>query len=253
MASTRTLSSFARAGALFWLLLETEDVFDAQILSEKLDMPKSTLFRHLETLLECGLLVRVQRGRYRPSPSLLIATRACSANRVMAEIARPHLDKLANAIGGTAHLGVLEADMVTYIVKADRSVVELFTRENEQLEAYCSAIGKVLLAELPNDQINAYLGSEPFPKLTDKTIVDPEFLRAELLQTKAQGYGVDDAEIHRLVYCLAAPVHGFCGEVLGAISLSANTPEVLTTFKSEYLQRLKETALLISNGLRGGR
>lgn len=121
--------------------------------------------------------------------------------------ARPMLRELAITVRGTAHLGVLEAD-------------RQFTEEGKQLEAYCSGIGKMLLADLPTPERGRYLANGPFTALTDRTITDPALLRIELARTRERGYAVDDAEIAPAIWCVAAPLLWPDGVARAAISLT---------------------------------
>lgn len=116
--------------------------------------------------------------------------------------------------------------MVTYLVKEHGGGPPVLTREMIQLEAYCSGIGKVLLAHLDDAARDAYLAAGPFVALTGKTTTDPDALRTVLGRIRAQGYAVDDAELEDDLYCLAVPVRGPGGEVLAALSASSrsNTP-----------------------------
>ncbi|WP_257555252.1 IclR family transcriptional regulator C-terminal domain-containing protein [Sphingobium sp. CFD-2] len=87
-------------------------------------------------------------------------------HHIHAEIARPLIRKLAKSVGHTVHLGVLEGDMTTYLVKEGRVDDGLLTREDMQLESYCSGIGKVLLAYLSEADRQRYLSGGPFVRLT---------------------------------------------------------------------------------------
>jgi len=118
-------------------------------------------------------------------------------------------------------VGVLDGEMVTYLVKETCAPVELFTREGMQLEAYCSAVGKVLLSHLPEEDLQAYLKSAPFPPLTPATITDPETLRPHLQEVKAQGYAVDDREVADDLICFAVPIRKPDGSLLAALSCAS--------------------------------
>ena len=88
--------------------------------------------------------------------------------------------------------------MVTYRIKTGQGAGNLFTRVGMQLEAYCSGIGKMLLAHLPEEQQRAYLAGGPFPALTAKTITQPEALAQELERIRAQGFALDGVWQYRI-------------------------------------------------------
>jgi DNA-binding IclR family transcriptional regulator len=113
--------------------------------------------------------------------------------------------------------------MVTYRIKTGRGAHDLFTRTGLQLEAYCSGIGKVLLAHLPVAERHAYLAAGPFVALTSHTITDPARLAVALDAVRAEGFATDLGEIVEDLQCLAVPVRQPDGRVRAAISVSRQT------------------------------
>jgi DNA-binding IclR family transcriptional regulator len=110
--------------------------------------------------------------------------------------------------------------MVTYIVREGVDTTTIFSQENKQLEAYCSGIGKVLLAGLPDAEREDYLATGPFIALTRHTITDPATLRRELQSVAAAGFARDSEEAAEGIHCLALPVRSPMGEIIAALSLS---------------------------------
>ncbi len=113
--------------------------------------------------------------------------------------------------------------MVTYLLKAGRAAQTVFTREGTQLEAYCTGIGKVLLAALPVAAREEYLKSGPFIPLTANTLTDLHELRSELIDVGERGYAEDNAEMDSDLRCLAVPVRLGEGEVIAAVSISTRS------------------------------
>lgn len=132
----------------------------------------------------------------------------------------PAVEALAEDLGTTVHLGSFDGDMVTYRAKAGVSKGGLFTEVGGQLEAYCSGIGKVLLAHLPEDERNAYLANGPFVALTPHTITDPAELAHELDHVRSQGLAFDREEIEERLRCVAVPLFAPDGSVPLALSAS---------------------------------
>jgi IclR family transcriptional regulator, acetate operon repressor len=111
--------------------------------------------------------------------------------------------------------------MVTYLLEESHGPAATFTQEGMQLEAYCSGIGKVLLAHLDEDRRERYLADGPFVALTPSTIVKPSALRDHLAIVKAQGWAVDDSEVFETLKCVAAPLRCSDGTVVAAVSISS--------------------------------
>ncbi|WP_424543324.1 IclR family transcriptional regulator domain-containing protein [Sphingopyxis granuli] len=158
-----------------------------------------------------------------------------------AGLRRP-LARLAAQFGAYAHAGILEDSMVTYIVKERGDAAELFTAERMQLEAYCSAIGKILLAALPEPALAAYLAGGPLIALTPNTITDAAVLRDELATIRRTGIAYDRHEIRNDLFCIAVPLPPEDGRIEGAISLSflGRTPDPAVRRKT--IARLRAVA-----------
>lgn len=195
----------------------------AEIASE-LGLPLSSAHRLLVTLQRKGFVSRAGKGCYVAGPALIRLGGANDLPGLLRQVGRPILADLSRRTGLTVHLGILENDMVTYLIKEAGSS-DLGTREGMQLEAYCSGIGKVLLAHLPRPRIEQYLASGPFPALTPQTITDPARLRSALEQVKVAGFALDEQEFSPTLCCVAAPVRRDGGAVCAAISLSAPLPD----------------------------
>ncbi|CAN5373491.1 IclR family transcriptional regulator [soil metagenome] len=213
-----------------------------------MDLSRTTLHRLLVELQRHGLAMRIGRGRYDVGLAIARAAPSVTVNGQLAAAARDPLRRLVKSCGLSAHLGVFENDMVTYLVKAPSptSAVE-FTRENGQLEAYCSGIGKILLAHLPEDQRSAYLAAGPFVPLTDRTITDPARLSACLRAARSEGHASDEGEIAEGLRCIATPVRLRDGAVVAAISISMTGQSRLPD--AVLLSHLRATAQEIENSL----
>jgi IclR family acetate operon transcriptional repressor len=189
-------------------------------IAASIGIPMSSAYRLVSRFEARGLIVRVSRGRYRIGLGMNALVQRLDPKALLAQIARPPIRKLARATGRTGHLGVLEADMVTYLIK-EGAKGDLLTREMMQLEAYCSAIGKVLLAHQDDDARDRYLASGPFVALTDRTVTDPFRLRDHLAEVRRRGFAIDDGEVADGLFCVAVPIRLRDGTVMAALSSSA--------------------------------
>lgn len=184
-------------------------------------LPLATAHRLAATLEAEGFIERQTKGCYLPGKAMIEAQRQqfTPEQRLASRLRRP-LERLAGRNGILLHFGVLDEGMVTYLVKENGGDEDLFTSERMQLEAYCSAIGKVLLAALPTEELDEYLEAGPFVPLTPNTITDPGAIRQELEVVRRAGYSFDRFEIREDLFCMAVPVTDFAGSTLGGISAS---------------------------------
>lgn len=149
-------------------------------ISEECRIPVSTAFRIVDTLTCRGYLVAEKKGRYCLGSRWREVGENSSWLKLLEEVGRRPLMSLARAARAHAHLAVLDGDMVTYLVKQRYGRGDIHSAENIQLEAYCTAIGKMLLAHLEPSEQNAYLTSAPFIRLTSATIIEPRDISSTL-------------------------------------------------------------------------
>lgn len=202
-------------------------------------LPFSTARRFGAVFESRGMIIRQQAGRYLPGPALLEIGETMPRRRVFADLARPILSLLSRQTGMTAHLGILEDQMVTYVCKAGEGV---FTREGMQLEAYCSGVGKVLLASLSGEDLDQYLAAGALVALTQNTITDPEQLRDELAEVRRQGWAIEDGEVIESLACMAIPVRDHEGRVWAAVSISGSPQKFNPRTQTRQLLQLAKAA-----------
>jgi DNA-binding IclR family transcriptional regulator len=239
-------TTFDRALDLLAALLAAP--YDASLadVAAQLHLPPSTAHRLAALLVRRRLLVRGERGQYLPGWGLVELSAWSDRRAVLAGVARPAARTLARKSGRTVHVGVLEEGMVTYLVKAQAPGAQLFTQEGMQLEAYCSAIGKILLADLPTPELEEYLREAPFPALTRRTITDAATLRGHLAEVQAQGYAVDDHEVADDLICFAVPIRMPDRALPAALSIASRPPRQPT---AKDLRALEDCAAEISRRL----
>jgi DNA-binding IclR family transcriptional regulator len=239
---TPSLNSPARTLAVLEQIIADGGRSSVSAIARTIGIPVSAAHRHVNALLAAGYLARSAYGRHVAGPALRRIAGMIDEKQIVANAAAVILDRLASRTKCVCQLGTLENDMVTYRLKTGRSADNLFTRVGMQLEAYCSAIGKVLLANLNADERAAYLANGPFIALTDRTITDPEALERELARARREGFAVDDEEVVAGLRCVAVPVRNPSGEVIAAISASQAADRQGPMPPSRLLAALKDAA-----------
>jgi IclR family acetate operon transcriptional repressor len=249
-SGTPPVRSLTRALALLDIAVRDNGTSSTLQLSEQLNLAPATAHRLMTALVDSRFLTSVDRGRHVAGPALRGLAPLLGEADWLCSVARPILRRLSRDVNVTAHLGVLQGSMVTYLVKESSPGDRLFTREGTQLEAYCSAIGKVLLANLPHSECEAYLQSGPFVALTAATITRADVLRSHLEGVKASGYAVDDREIASDLRCVAVPILWPDSSVRAAISLSVQGHDSVEANTPRSMAKLKRASLIIGERLR---
>lgn len=248
-----TIAAFGRVLAMLEAVIADGGQSNVSAIARSIGMPIATAHRQVATLVAEGYLVAGQRGSHLAGPKLLGLLHRLDEKQVVAGCAAPLLHRLAADLGCVVQLGTFENEMVTYRIKTGEGAGELFTRVGMQLEAYCSGMGKVLLAHLPEAQRRAYVAGGPFVALTARTITDPAELDEELGRIRSRGYAIDDGEIADGLVCVAVPIHAPDGQVHAAISVSRTSSADSSTGITDILETLSVTARKIEQAAFGTR
>ncbi|HKD13583.1 MAG TPA: IclR family transcriptional regulator [Candidatus Angelobacter sp.] len=191
--------------------------------SDKLELHKSTVHRLIMVLERHKLIERNSlNGRYRLGLKLFeLGTRAVS-QLDLRERARPVLERLVLETSETVHLGILDDTEVLYLDKVEPArSVRMSSSVGRRNPAYCTAMGKSILAYLTEAQVEAIVRKHGLKAMTANTITSLLELKAELAGIRERGYAVDNEEIEEGVRCVGCVVRDFSGGPVAAISVSA--------------------------------
>ena len=203
-------------------LLQHNSPMSMTEISEKLGLYPSNIHRILDTLKHWGYVEQESNNqKYQLGLKLLELGMAKLHQIDLVKEAHPFLKELVNKCNETVHLGVLEEEEVLYLAKEESSqIIRMCSYVGKRAPVHCTALGKVLLAYLPEGEKRKILGKRELPRLTEKTITDKEELEKELNKVKKQGFALDRGENEKDVQCIAAPIRNFQGKIIAAISIS---------------------------------
>ena len=187
--------------------------------------PKASLHRFAQTLARQGMLTfDPGTGLYGPGVRLVRLAHAAWRQASLAPVARPHIDRLATATGRTVHLAQLDRGQVLYLDKRSAAVpVEMFSAAGKVGPAYCTGVGKAMLAFLDEEAQDLALQQQAWFPYTPATITGTGPLRAELARVRREGMAIDREEHEAGILCLAMPILSDVGGVVGAVSITAST------------------------------
>ncbi len=218
-----------------------------ELLSQS-DFPKPTLYRFVQTLTNQGMLAyNPERQTYSPGLRLVRLAHAAWDQSTLAPVARPHIDALSNAVGETVHLAQLDAAQVLYIDKRNAGKpVEMYSQAGKVGPAYCTGVGKVMMAFLDEVTADRVIEQQSFHVFTEHTLDTAEALRAELSDIRQNGYGFDREEHEPGIICVAMPILTDTGRVLGALSVTSTTSRTNLAGLEAYVPILRDTAAKIT-------
>jgi IclR family transcriptional regulator, KDG regulon repressor len=210
--------------------------------------PKATLYRLLQTLTHQGMLtLDPDLGTYAPGVRLVRLAHAAWAQSSLAPIARPYLDELAQKTGETIHLAQLDLGQVLYVDKRNAAKpVEMFAQAGKVGPAYCTGVGKVMLAFLSPEALDAALARQSFHRHTDQTLASREALLDELEAIRDRGHGFDREEHEPGIICCAVPIRTRAGRVMGAVSVTSTTARKTLAALEDHAPLIKDIAARIA-------
>jgi len=216
------VQSIGRAFAILEEVARNRDGIGLADLSKRVGLHNSTTFHLVKTMVSLGYIRQLKESkRYRIGRPLFALAASALDEMEMVSMATPVLDDLSREIGESSHFGARMSDAVVVMARTPGpGAFQLTDRVGVVRPAYCTALGKVILAALRPDQLDRYLDRVELKSLTSKTITNPQRLRRELQDVRRAGIAFDDGEFDNEMRCAAMPVHDFSGQVVGAIGIS---------------------------------
>lgn len=212
------------------------------------DFPKATLYRLLQTLTNQGMLsLDPDTGTYALGVRLVRLAHAAWAQSSLAPIARPYLDELAAKTGETIHLAQMDLGQVLYVDKRNAArPVEMFAQAGKVGPAYCTGVGKAMMAYLAPEALEHALARQSFYRHTAQTLDTREKLLAELQAIRLRGHAWDREEHEPGIICCAAPILSRAGRVMGALSVTSTTARTNLDALGELAPTIKDIAAKIA-------
>lgn len=208
------------------------------------DMDRAKARRFLLTLHALGFVRRSGR-QFELTPRVLQLGYAYQASNQYRAVIQQYLEDITAELGESSSLGVLDGEDVVYVVRsaARHRLMAITLSVGTRLPAAYTSIGRVLLAQMPEPELDAWLATARLEALTPSSITSPQRLREEIRKAASQGYAIVDQELDLGLRSVAVPVFAGDGELLGAINISTNAARVdMDTLISVYLQRLLQVA-----------
>jgi len=187
------------------------------------EMPAATARRCLLTLEELGYVTR--RGRsFLLRPKVLELGAAYLESMDIEHLTKTHLEELARLTGDSAALSVLDGNDIVYVARTSvRTLVRLEAHVGSRFPAHVTSMGRVLLAGLAPERLDAYFRQQKFQALTDRTVTDPKKVRQLVEECRRSGYSAVEDELAYGVVAVAVPVFDQAGRVVAALNSSSHS------------------------------
>jgi IclR family pca regulon transcriptional regulator len=231
LSDPRYSQSLERGLAILESFAPGQPVLGIADIADQLGMSRSTTHRYVTTLVALGCLKQGARRKYRLG--LGVAALGLSALNATSLFAHAHADlaELSHRSGYTTSLATLDGEEIVYVdrvqgIRRRQGAVDPDLGPGSRLPAYCTALGKVLLAYLPEHERRELLSAVELKRMGPNTITSKTGLREELTQISDEGLAVEDEELASGRVAIAAPVLNEAGEIAAAIDMTARAPGI---------------------------
>jgi IclR family transcriptional regulator, pca regulon regulatory protein len=205
--------------------------------------------RFLLTLVKLGY-VRNDGREFSLRPRVLELGYAYLSGLALPEVAAPHMEELVARLHESSSISVLDGHQIVYVVRVPtKRIMTVAISVGTRFPAYATSMGRVLLAQLSDDELERYLAEVTFERLTSRTVADPVRLRTIVREAARQGYAIVDQELEEGLRAVAAPIRG-ADVGSAAINVSAHASRVsMGAMRGQILPALLETARQIEADL----
>jgi DNA-binding IclR family transcriptional regulator len=217
-------------------------------LSRRLDLPRASVFRLLQTLEQLGFIERVgDSTHYKLGIAVLRLGFECLASMEITEHGRPVLDTLCNATGLSAHLVVRDRREVVFVAKAvGKSSLFNSIQVGARLPAHATVLGRVLLADLSMAALNELYAGQPLPAFTPQTPTTLARLKQLIDEDRVRGFAVSQGGFETGISTIAAPVFDDRHMVTAAVSVTVPAQQVDADSLASLLAQVKAAAERLS-------
>ena len=224
----RYSQSLERGLAILGCFTPERPVLGIADIADDLGMSRSTTHRYVITLVALGFLEQGASRKYRLGLRVTDLGMSALNSTGLREHARPYLEELRKRTSYTASLAVLDGPEILYVERArsfrrGQEKIDLNLRPGSRLPAYCTSLGKVLLAFLPDEEQRELIGNMTLTRRGPNSITSKKALRTELEHVREEGMAVNDEELAKGLHSISAPVRNESREVVAAVNMAAHS------------------------------
>ena len=241
------VQSLGRAFAILEEIARHREGVGLADLSKLVGLHNSTTFHLAKTMVSLGYIRREKDSkRYRVGGPLFALAASALDEIEMVNVATPALEDLSRETGESSHFAVRMGDAVVVIARTSGpGAFHLTDRVGVLRPAHCTALGKVILASLHQDQLERFLARVELKPSTAHTITESPVLLREIAEIRRSGIAYDDGEFNLEVRCVAVPVKDFTGQIIGALGISGP----IWRLSNQVMQSRAKTVQAASNRL----
>jgi len=238
------MTSLARGLAVIQAFSTRRDPLTISYVSSKTGFSRAAVRRCLYTLAQLGFAGSDDGRHFFLRPRILALGHSYISSMPLAAAAQPVLERISHLLHESCSIAALDGVDIVYVARANVTrIMSIDLRVGSRLPAYCTSMGRVLLANLPPEELESYLSRAELARRTDRTIVSREKLRQMLRLVRRNGYSIVDQELEHGLRSMAVPIHNSGGKVTAALNVGAQAQRVtILEMTNKFLPHLQDAA-----------
>lgn len=246
------MTSLARGLSVLEAFAQESPQMTISQLSGKTGLSRAAVRRCLYTLSKLGYAGAEDGQRYSLRPKMLTLSHTYTVSNTLSSAAQPILERMSGQLRESFSVATLDGDEIVYIARSQVSrLMSVDLHVGSRLPAYCTSMGRVLIASQPPDEVERYLSRVQLKPFTSKTVNSVDKLRSMLRNVRRNGYAMCDQEFEMGLRSLAVPVYAPSGKVIATVNLSGNAQRMpLLEMQTQFLPHLRSAANELSVFLR---
>ncbi|QNI38131.1 IclR family transcriptional regulator domain-containing protein [Edaphobacter albus] len=238
------MTSLARGLIVIQAFTQQNPQMTISQLSVRTGLSRAAVRRCLYTLTKLGFAGAEDGSRYSLRPRMLTLSHTYTASNTLSSAAQPILERMSSALRESFSVATLDGEDIVYVARTTvNRVMAVDLHIGSRLPAYCTSMGRILLAYLPPEQLEAYLSRVNLVPHTTRTVTSLEKLRMLLRNVRRNGYALCDQEYEVGLRSLAVPVFAPNGRAVATINLSGSAPRLSTLeMQTRFLPHLRNAA-----------
>jgi IclR family transcriptional regulator, pca regulon regulatory protein len=238
------MTSLARGLAVIQAFSSRRDPLTISHVSNKTGFSRAAVRRCLYTLAQLGFAGSDDGRHFFLRPRILALGHSYISSMPLAAAAQPVLERISHQLHESCSIAALDGVDIVYVARANVTrIMSIDLRVGSRLPAYCTSMGRVLLANLPPEELESYLSRAELARRTGRTIISREKLRQMLRLVRRNGYSIVDQELEHGLRSMAVPIHNSGGKVTAALNVGAQAQRVtIVEMTNKFLPHLQDAA-----------
>ncbi len=238
------MTSLARGLAVIQGFSQRQRELTVSQISAKTGFSRAAVRRCLYTLAKLGFAATDDSRHFHLRPRVLALGHSYISSMPLAATAQPILENVSRILHESCSIATLDRTDIVYIARANVTrIMSIDLVVGSRLPAFCTSMGRVLMAELPTEKLDEFLARVEFKRYTERTVATAEKLRQILRLVQRNGYSIVDQELESGLRSMAVPIHDVAGRVVAALNVGTHAQRIsIQDLQVRFLPHLKAAA-----------